>query len=155
MKPSSKDPVFADRPSPSRDFNVPVHCVGDLLRVWDFCNSFGRLLHLSPYSLEDFENSVCHKESTVALLVESHSSLLRVLMDDGGDYASAVEKRRQRSCKVNQVLAAISLYFILFYVRYTFPLKLPLHLVFYSNFFCFFVSDMTVSNTISFSDYKD
>ncbi|KAI9114367.1 hypothetical protein K1719_014595 [Acacia pycnantha] len=96
VQPSPRDPVFADRPSPSRDFNVPVHCVGDLLMVWDFCTSFGRLLHLSPYSLEDFENSLCHKESNVVLLVESHAALLRVLMKDDGEYASAVQKRKRK-----------------------------------------------------------
>ncbi|KAK4264645.1 hypothetical protein QN277_025796 [Acacia crassicarpa] len=96
VQPSPRDPGFADRPSPSRDFNVPVLCVGDLLMVWDFCTSFGRLLHLSPYSLEDFENSLCHKESNVVLLVESHAALLRVLMKDDGEYASAVQKRKRK-----------------------------------------------------------
>ncbi|XP_054805545.1 uncharacterized protein LOC129308459 isoform X2 [Prosopis cineraria] len=96
VEPSPNDPVFADRPSPSRDFNVPIHCVGDLLMVWDFCTSFGRLLRLSPYSLEDFENSICHKESNVVLLMESHAALLRVLMKDDGEYASAVQKRKRK-----------------------------------------------------------
>ncbi|XP_028770535.1 DDT domain-containing protein DDB_G0282237 [Neltuma alba] len=93
VKPSPRDP---HRPSPSRDFNVPIHHVGDLLMVWDFCTSFGRLLHLSPYSLEDFENSICHKESNVVLLMESHAALFRVLMKDDGDYASVVQKRKRK-----------------------------------------------------------
>lgn len=96
MKPSPDDPVFADCPSPSRDFNVPIHCVGDLLMVWDFCTSFGKLLHLSPYSIEDFENAICHKESNVVLLVESHAALFRVLMKDDGEYTAAVEKRKRK-----------------------------------------------------------
>lgn len=96
VKPNPSDPDFTKRPSPSRDFNVPIHCVGDLLMVWDFCTSFGRLLHLSPYSLEDFENTICHKESNVVLLVETHAALFRVLMKEDGDYTSALEKRKRK-----------------------------------------------------------
>jgi len=93
VKPSPDDPVFSDRPSPSRDFNVPMHCVGNLLMVWDFCTSFGKQLHLSPYSLEDFENAICHKDGNAVLLVESHAALFRVLIKDDGEYTSAVQKR--------------------------------------------------------------
>lgn len=96
MKPGVDDPVFTDRPSPSRDFNVPMECVGDLLMVWDFCSSFGRLLHLSPYSLEYFENALCHKEGNVILLVETHSALLRLLIKDNGKYFLAVQKRNRK-----------------------------------------------------------
>ncbi|KAI9093360.1 hypothetical protein K1719_027374 [Acacia pycnantha] len=51
-QPSPRDPVLADRPSPSRDFNVPVHCVGDLLMVWDFCTSFALLRVLMKENVE-------------------------------------------------------------------------------------------------------
>lgn len=97
MKPSPDDPVFADRPSPSRDFNVPLYSIGDLLMVWDFFTSFGKVLRLWPYSLEDFENAICHKDSNVVLLVESHAVLFRVLIKDDGEYSSAVQKRRRKS----------------------------------------------------------
>ncbi|CAJ2676758.1 unnamed protein product [Trifolium pratense] len=101
VKPGPDDPVFTDRPSPSRDFNVPMHCVGDLLMVWDFCTSFGKQLNLSPYSLEDFENAICNKDSNV-LLVESHAALFRVLIDDDGEYTSAIENRKlQKITMVN------------------------------------------------------
>ncbi|MCI07740.1 DDT domain-containing protein, partial [Trifolium medium] len=93
VKPSPDDPVFTDRPSLSRDFNVPMYCVGDLLMVWDFCTSFGKQLNLWPYSLEDFENAICNKDSNV-LLVESHAALFRVLIDDDGEYTSAIENRK-------------------------------------------------------------
>ncbi|KAJ7957110.1 DDT domain-containing protein [Quillaja saponaria] len=96
VKPGPDDPVFTDRPSPSRDFNVPMDCVGDLLMVWDFCLSFGRLLHLSPFSLEDFENAICHKDSNLVLLVESHAALLGLLIRDNGDYFVAVQKRKRK-----------------------------------------------------------
>lgn len=95
VQPGADDPVFTDRPSPSRDFNVPLHCVGDLLMVWDFCSSFGRLLHLWPFSLEDFENAICHKDRNVILLVETHSALFRLLIKDNDEYLLAARKRNQ------------------------------------------------------------
>ncbi|KAF3444212.1 hypothetical protein FNV43_RR13902 [Rhamnella rubrinervis] len=102
VKPGADDPVFTDRPSLSRDFNVPMECVGDLLMVWDFCSSFGRLLHLLPYSLENFESAICHKEGNVILLVETHAALLRLLIKDDGKYFLALQKR-QRKLKITLV----------------------------------------------------
>ncbi|KAG5031823.1 hypothetical protein AAZX31_06G152600 [Glycine max] len=96
VKPSPDDPVFSSRPSPSRDFNVPIYCVGDLLMVWDFFMSFGKLLRLSPYSLKDFENAISHKESNVVLLVESHAVLLRVLIKGDYEYSAAVLEKIQK-----------------------------------------------------------
>lgn len=100
VKPSPDDPVFTDRPSPSRDFNVPMYCVGDLLMVWDFCTSFGKQLHLWPYSLEDFENAICHKDGNVVLLVECHAALFRVLIEDDGEFTSAVQKRKLKKVTI-------------------------------------------------------
>ncbi|GAV87011.1 DDT domain-containing protein/WAC_Acf1_DNA_bd domain-containing protein [Cephalotus follicularis] len=97
VQPDADDPVFTDRPSPSKDFNVPMDCVGDLLMIWDFCTSFSRLLHLWPFSLEDFENAICHKDSQLVLIVESHSALLRLLLKDNADYLLAVQKRKGKS----------------------------------------------------------
>ncbi|KAK9292563.1 hypothetical protein L1049_020537 [Liquidambar formosana] len=96
VQPGTDDPVFTERPSPSRDFNVPMDCVGDLLMVWDFCSSYGRLLHLWPFSLEDFENAICHKDSNLILIVESHSALLRLLIKDKGEYFSAIQERKRK-----------------------------------------------------------
>lgn len=96
MLPGADDPVFTDRPLPSRDFNVPMHCVGDLLMVWDFCSSFGRLLHLWPFSLEDFENAICHKDSNLALIVESHSSLLRLIVKDTGENVMPIKNKKRK-----------------------------------------------------------
>lgn len=104
VQPDADDPVFTDRPSPSRDFNVPMECVGDLLMVWDFCCSFGRLLHLWPFSLEDFENAICHKKGNLVLLVETHSVLFRLLIKDNGGYTSAVRKRTQKVKAEHQIL---------------------------------------------------
>ncbi|KAK7369561.1 hypothetical protein VNO80_11601 [Phaseolus coccineus] len=97
VKPGPDDPVFTDRPAPSKDFNIPMSCVGALLMVWDLLNSFGRLLHLWPYSLEDFENAICHKDSNVVLLVESHAALFRFLIKDDDEYTSAVKSRKLKS----------------------------------------------------------
>ncbi|GAB2277664.1 hypothetical protein Dimus_012369 [Dionaea muscipula] len=96
------DPIFADRPSPSRDFSVPMECVGDLLMVWDFCSSFGRLLHLSPFSLEYFEKAICYKDSNTYLIVETHATLLRLLIKDEGEYYAVFEKRKRKP-KITQI----------------------------------------------------
>lgn len=96
VKPASDDPVFCPRPSPNREFNIPMECVGDLLMVWDFCSSYSKLLNLSPFSLDDFENAICHKESNIVLIVESHSALLRLLIKDDGDYFIALQKKKRK-----------------------------------------------------------
>nr|XP_043638547.1 DDT domain-containing protein DDB_G0282237 [Erigeron canadensis] len=96
VRPAADDPVFTARPIPSRNFNVPMDCVGDLLMVWDFCSSYSKLLNLSPFSLDDFENALCYKESNIVLLVESYSALLRILMKDDGDYYIALQKKKRK-----------------------------------------------------------
>ncbi|XP_017979722.1 PREDICTED: DDT domain-containing protein DDB_G0282237 isoform X2 [Theobroma cacao] len=96
VQPGPDDPLFTDHPSPSRDFNVPIDCTGDLLMVWDFCSSFSRLLHLWPFSLEDFENAICHKDSNLVLIAETHSALLRLLIKDDGEYSFALQKRKRK-----------------------------------------------------------
>ncbi|XP_042505701.1 DDT domain-containing protein DDB_G0282237-like [Macadamia integrifolia] len=96
VQPGADDPVFNDRPSPSRNFGVPVDCVGDLIMVWDFCSSFARLLNLWPFSLEDFENAICHKDNNLILIVESHLALLRLLMKDGGGYLMVIQKKKRK-----------------------------------------------------------
>lgn len=103
VKPSPDDPVFSSRPSPSRDFNIPIHCVGDLLMVWDFFMSFGKLLQLSPYTLKDFEKAISHKDSNVALLVESHAVLFRVLIKGDDEYYAAVHDKLPKKVCVCQI----------------------------------------------------
>lgn len=93
---TESDKQLAERPPPCREFNVPMECVGDHLMVWDFCTSFGRLLHLSPFSLEDFERAVCHKGSNIVLISECHSALLRFLLKDNSEYFIAVQKKRPK-----------------------------------------------------------
>ncbi|XP_076900697.1 uncharacterized protein LOC143554917 [Bidens hawaiensis] len=96
VRPAADDPVFATRPPPTRDFKEPMECVGDLLMTWDFCCSYSKLLNLSPFSLDDFENAICYKESNVVLFVESYSALLRMLIKDEGDYFIALQKKKRK-----------------------------------------------------------
>ncbi|CAN7141517.1 unnamed protein product [Brassica rapa subsp. narinosa] len=96
------DANITQRPSPSRDFSVPMDCVGDLLMVWDFCSSFGRQLHLWRFSLEDLENAVCHKESNLVLIMEVHACLFRFLINEGDDTFKAL-KRRSRKSKITMI----------------------------------------------------
>lgn len=95
VQPTAED-LLTERPSPCRDFNVPMNCVGSLLMVWDFCASFGRLLNLSSFSLEDFENSLCYKDSIPLLIVESCSALLRLLVRDNVKFSMAIKKRKRK-----------------------------------------------------------
>lgn len=96
VHPGPDDPVFSERPSPSREFKVPMNCVGDLLMVWDVCSSFSRLLHLWPFSLDDFERAIYHKESNAPLLVEAHSAFFRLLLKDNGEYSSLVQGKKRK-----------------------------------------------------------
>ncbi|KAL4368784.1 hypothetical protein GQ457_05G016510 [Hibiscus cannabinus] len=74
-----------------------MDCVGNLLMVWDFCSSFSRVLYLWPFSIEDFENAICHKDSNLVLIVETHSALFRLLIKDGGAYSLALQKKKRKS----------------------------------------------------------
>ncbi|KAK9073932.1 hypothetical protein SSX86_006526 [Deinandra increscens subsp. villosa] len=96
VRPADDDPVFVARPPPTRDFKVPMECVGDLLMIWDFCCSYSKLLNLSPFSLDDFENAICYKDSNIVLIVECYSALLRLLMKDDGDYFIALQKKKRK-----------------------------------------------------------
>ncbi|KAJ0266073.1 Uncharacterized protein HA466_0001320 [Hirschfeldia incana] len=96
------DSNITQRPSPSRDFNVPMDCVGDLLMVWDFCSSYGRQLHLWRFALEDFENAICHKEGNLVLIMEVHACLFRFLINEGDDTFKAL-KRRSRKSKITLI----------------------------------------------------
>lgn len=96
VQPAVDDPVFTERPSLSRNFNVPMNCVGDLLMVWDFCSSFSSLLHLWPFSLEDFENALCNKDSNLVLIVETHSAVLRMLIKDNRNYTTTIQKKKRK-----------------------------------------------------------
>ncbi|KAK3158196.1 hypothetical protein QOZ80_2AG0134040 [Eleusine coracana subsp. coracana] len=101
LRPAGDDPALSKRPLLATDFRVPRYSVGDLLMVWDFCLSFSRLLKLSPFSLTDLENAICHKESSV-LLVELHAAIFHLLIKDQGDYFTIL-KNKKRKLKVSLV----------------------------------------------------
>ncbi|XP_062219321.1 uncharacterized protein LOC133919087 [Phragmites australis] len=101
VRPTADDTVLVKRPPLATDFRVPRCSVGDLLMVWDFCSSFGRLLNLSLFSLTDLENAICHKESN-ALLVEVHAAIFHLLIKDEGDYFTIL-RNKKRKLKVNLV----------------------------------------------------
>ncbi|KAL6591052.1 hypothetical protein ACP70R_050105 [Stipagrostis hirtigluma subsp. patula] len=42
--------------------------------LWDLCMSFGRVLNVSPFSLADLDNAICHRERNV--LVEIRTILI-------------------------------------------------------------------------------
>ncbi|XP_003575146.1 DDT domain-containing protein DDB_G0282237 [Brachypodium distachyon] len=95
LSPAVDDPALLKRPPLATDFGIPRNSVGDLLMVWDFCLSFGRVLNLSPFSLADLENAICHKESN-ALLVEIHSAMFHLLIKDEGDYFMALKNNKRK-----------------------------------------------------------
>uniref|UniRef100_J3LY46 DDT domain-containing protein n=1 Tax=Oryza brachyantha TaxID=4533 RepID=J3LY46_ORYBR len=97
LKPTADDPNLSKKHPLSTDFRVPVDYVGDLLMVWDFCMSYGRILCLSPFSLSDMENAICHKESNLALLVEIHAALFNLLIKDRGGYFTFLQNKRRKS----------------------------------------------------------
>ncbi|XP_006647375.1 DDT domain-containing protein DDB_G0282237-like [Oryza brachyantha] len=101
VRPSADDHVLSKRLPLATDFRVPRYSVGDLLMVWDFCLSFGRILNLSPFSLADLENAICHKESNT-LLVEIHKSIFHLLIKDEGDYFTVL-RNKKRKLKVTLV----------------------------------------------------
>uniref|UniRef100_A0A0D9VH33 DDT domain-containing protein n=1 Tax=Leersia perrieri TaxID=77586 RepID=A0A0D9VH33_9ORYZ len=95
VQPSTDDHALSKRPPLATDFRIPKYSVGDLLMVWDFCLSFGRVLNLSPFSLADLENAICHKESN-ALLVEIHAAIFHLLIKDEGDYFSVLQHKKRK-----------------------------------------------------------
>jgi hypothetical protein len=95
IRPAGDDPARLKRPRLVTDFRVPRYLVGDLLMVWDFCSSFGRLLKLSPFSLTDLENAIYHKETSV-LLVEMHAAMFHLLMKDQGDYFTTLKDKKRK-----------------------------------------------------------
>jgi len=95
VRPDGDDPALFKRPPLATDFRVPRCSVGDLLMVWDFCLSFGRVLNLSPFMLADMENAICHKESNV-LVVEIHASMFHMLIKDKGDYFTVLQNKKRK-----------------------------------------------------------
>lgn len=103
VQPGKDDPLFSDRPSATNDFSVPMECVGDLLMVWDFFISFGKFLHLSPFSLEDLESAICHKKSNLNLIVEIHAAIFQLLFGEGEYFVNALNKKRNLKVSFQEI----------------------------------------------------
>ena len=88
------DVVFTYHPSLLRDFTIPIDCVGDPLMVWGFASSIGMLMHLFLFSLQDFENAICHKDNNLIVIVETHFALLRLLIKDDGQYFTTIQENK-------------------------------------------------------------
>ncbi|KAJ6814533.1 DDT domain-containing protein [Iris pallida] len=95
VKPSADDPVFTLRPVPSINFVVPMENVGNLLMVWDFLSCFGKVLRLSPFSLDDFEDAITY-ESDTNLVAEVHTSILSLLINDHAEYHSLIQQKKRK-----------------------------------------------------------
>uniref|UniRef100_A0ACD5ZER4 Uncharacterized protein n=1 Tax=Avena sativa TaxID=4498 RepID=A0ACD5ZER4_AVESA len=95
VSPAADGPALLKRPPLVTDFGIPRNSVGDLLMVWDFCLSFGRVLNLYPFSLADLENAICHKESNV-LVAEIHSAMFHLLIEDDGDYFTSPQSNKRK-----------------------------------------------------------
>ncbi|TPX38034.1 hypothetical protein SmJEL517_g00043 [Synchytrium microbalum] len=68
------------RPIPTSDFGaVPQELVPDVLVIWTFLGVFGKSLHLSPFTLDDFISSLSYQGLPAStLLVEVFGSLLHL-----------------------------------------------------------------------------
>ncbi|KAL5989912.1 hypothetical protein ACLOJK_010807 [Asimina triloba] len=95
VKPSKDDPVFSERPTPSTGFVVPMDVVGDILMVWNFCSSFSKILHLTPFSIEDFENGIVY-EGPSNLIVEILITILHLLINYHDNYHSVIQEKKRR-----------------------------------------------------------
>ncbi|CAM6129493.1 unnamed protein product [Calypogeia fissa] len=97
VKPGPDDPVLPKRPIPSTDFVLPMESLGNLLMIWDFCTSFSKALHLSPFSLEEFEKSLDYREGNAPLIAEILFALLRTNLSDPALWEEFVKKRKRKS----------------------------------------------------------
>eukprot|EP00250_Pteridium_aquilinum_P010427 c1937_g1_i1 orf=457-2190(+) len=96
VEPSPDDPPLRERPVLSSDFALPSHCIGPLLMIWNFCSLFGKVIRLSPFSLEEFERALECRETDPILLREAHHALIKLILDDSAINESFQEKRKRK-----------------------------------------------------------
>ena len=90
------DTASKKRPIPSFDFVLPMHCIGPLLMVWNFCISFARIIRLSPFSLDEIEKAMESKTEDHILLKEMHITLLHSALTCPVLRQLFVQKRRRK-----------------------------------------------------------
>ncbi|MCO5577104.1 hypothetical protein L7F22_030926, partial [Adiantum nelumboides] len=94
VQPSSSEPPLRERPAWSSDFILPMLCTGSLLMVWNFCSLFGKVIRLSPFSLEEFEKALECPETDPVLLREAHHALIKLFLEDSSVLQSFKERRK-------------------------------------------------------------
>ncbi|KAI5081067.1 hypothetical protein GOP47_0004250 [Adiantum capillus-veneris] len=99
VQPSSSEPPLTERPAWSSDFVLPMHCTGSLLMVWNFCSLFGKVIRLSPFSLEEFEKALECSDADPILLREAHHAFIKLILEDLSVLES-FQGRRKRKVKV-------------------------------------------------------
>ncbi|KAF9549729.1 hypothetical protein EC957_002793 [Mortierella hygrophila] len=72
------------RPLPVKDRSVPQDSFEALVMSWQFMNSFSTPLKLSPFGMNDFEDSLAHTdiEHPSVMVAEYHSTLMNVIIQD-------------------------------------------------------------------------
>jgi hypothetical protein len=66
-------------PVPNKEFMIPKSCVGLMVSVYSFLFSFAQPLQLAPFTIDDFEASLCHADiPTPPILDHIHCSLLHL-----------------------------------------------------------------------------
>lgn len=59
--------------------------------------AIGKVLHLWPFSLDDFEKAIDFWEGEVSLLAEAHYAILRIDVKDSNGYQDLVQKKGKPS----------------------------------------------------------
>ncbi|KAL1919483.1 uncharacterized protein VTP21DRAFT_2176 [Calcarisporiella thermophila] len=99
------------RPRPARDFAIPQELFEPMLIVWSFLMTFGKPLHLSPFSIDDFECALRHNthHPKCALQAECYAVLLNAIIKErlqGRSVSSMalnhfIERERERESTVD------------------------------------------------------
>ncbi|KAH7298775.1 hypothetical protein KP509_25G058800 [Ceratopteris richardii] len=100
VQPSPSVPPLKERPPWSSDFVLPMDCIGPMLMTWNFCSLFGKVIRLSPFSLEEFEKALECTEMDTILLREMLHALIKVIMDDDDTILESIQEKRKQKVKV-------------------------------------------------------
>jgi hypothetical protein len=78
------DPLgnHGQRPLPSAELGVPEKQFNSFLLIWNFLNTFSKPLHLSPFSIDDFEQALHYTSSSPVsqLIVEANVALINTII---------------------------------------------------------------------------
>lgn len=85
--------VVTGPPDGSRDFPYPRGDVGDVLETWDWFVTFSKVISLTPFSLDDWENVLTNTTEVIPLNFEAIRSLLDIIFGDFAGRLSDAEKQ--------------------------------------------------------------